>query len=177
MQQKKTLHWVRRGCAPTPSTPLQTRPHLPYPLHLARITITTILYVFLICLHVSKQMHAHRYYPVPFPLSWKGFPISTNRLTPFWKLHWTPPFRWTTFTLVPHWQRSIWDFRSFPYKNLTSMYLVLHTEVTDFIFLGSKFIAGNDCSREIKRRLLMGRKAMTNLDGILKSRDITWLDL
>ena len=53
------------------------------------------------------------------------------------------------------------------------MYLVLHTEVTDFIFLGSKFIAGNDCSREIKRRLLMGRKAMTNLDGILKSRDIT----
>ena len=57
------------------------------------------------------------------------------------------------------------------------MYLVLHTEVTDFIFLGSKFIAGNDCNREIKRRLLMGRKAMTNLDGILKSRDITWLDL
>ena len=53
------------------------------------------------------------------------------------------------------------------------MYLVLHTEVTDFIFLGSKFIAGNDCGREIKRRLLMGRKAMTNLDSILKSRDIT----
>ena len=45
--------------------------------------------------------------------------------------------------------------------------------VTDFIFLGSKFTAGGDCSHEIKRRLLLGRKAMTNLDSILKSRDIT----
>ena len=43
----------------------------------------------------------------------------------------------------------------------------------DFIFLGSKIIAGGDCSREIKRRLLLGRKAMTNLDSVLKSRDIT----
>ena len=44
--------------------------------------------------------------------------------------------------------------------------------VTDFIFLGSKITADGDCSREIKRCLLLGRKAMTNLDGILKSRDI-----
>ena len=45
--------------------------------------------------------------------------------------------------------------------------------VTDFIFLGSKISAGGDCSHEIKRHLLLGRKAMTNLDRILKSRDIT----
>ena len=45
--------------------------------------------------------------------------------------------------------------------------------VTDFIFLGSKITADADCSHEIKRRLLLGRKAMTNLDSILKSRDIT----
>ena len=44
---------------------------------------------------------------------------------------------------------------------------------TDFIFLGSKITADGDCSHEIKRRLLFGRKAMTNLDSILKSRDIT----
>ena len=47
--------------------------------------------------------------------------------------------------------------------------------VTDFIFLGSKITADGDCSQEIKRRLLLGRKAMTNLDSILKSRDITLL--
>ena len=45
--------------------------------------------------------------------------------------------------------------------------------VTDFIFLGSKITADGDCSHEIKRRLLLGRKAMTNLDSILKSRDVT----
>ena len=45
--------------------------------------------------------------------------------------------------------------------------------VTDFIFLGSKITADGDCSHEIKRRLLLGRKAMTKLDSILKSRDIT----
>ena len=45
--------------------------------------------------------------------------------------------------------------------------------VTDFIFLGSKITADGDCSHEIKRRLLLGRKAMTNLESILKSRDIT----
>ena len=45
--------------------------------------------------------------------------------------------------------------------------------VTDFIFLGSKITADGDCSHEINRRLLLGRKAMTNLDSILKSRDIT----
>ena len=45
--------------------------------------------------------------------------------------------------------------------------------MTDFIFLGSKITADGDCSHEIKRHLLLGRKAMTNLDSILKSRDIT----
>ena len=45
--------------------------------------------------------------------------------------------------------------------------------VTDFIFSGSKITADGDCSHEIKRCLLLGRKAMTNLDSILKSRDIT----
>ena len=47
--------------------------------------------------------------------------------------------------------------------------------VTDFIFLGSKITADGNCSHEIKRCLLLGRKAMTNLDSILKSRDITML--
>ena len=45
--------------------------------------------------------------------------------------------------------------------------------VTDFIFLGSKITVDSDCSHEIKRRLLLGRKVVTNLDSILKSRDIT----
>ena len=47
--------------------------------------------------------------------------------------------------------------------------------VSDFIFLGSKITADGDCSHEIKRYLLLGRKVMTNLDSILKSRDITLL--
>ena len=47
--------------------------------------------------------------------------------------------------------------------------------VTDFIFLGSKITSDGDCSQEIKRRLVLGRKAMTNLDNILKNRDITLL--
>ena len=47
--------------------------------------------------------------------------------------------------------------------------------VTDFIFLGSKITADAECSHEIKRHLLLGRKAMTNLDSVLKSRDITLL--
>ena len=47
--------------------------------------------------------------------------------------------------------------------------------VTDFLFLGSKITKDGDCSHEIKRRLLLGRKAMTNLDSVLKSRDITLL--
>ena len=45
--------------------------------------------------------------------------------------------------------------------------------VADLIFLGSKITAHGDCSHEIKRRLLLGRKVMTNLDSILKSRDVT----
>ena len=47
--------------------------------------------------------------------------------------------------------------------------------VRDFIFLGSRITTDGDCSHEIKRRLVLGRKAMTNLDSILKSRDITLL--
>ena len=47
--------------------------------------------------------------------------------------------------------------------------------VTDFIFLGFKITADGDCSHEIKRRLLCGRKAMTNIDSVLKNRDITLL--
>ena len=47
--------------------------------------------------------------------------------------------------------------------------------VTDFLFLGSKIIADSNCNHEIKRLLLLGRKAMTNIDSILKSRDITLL--
>ena len=46
--------------------------------------------------------------------------------------------------------------------------------VADFILLGSKITADGDCCHEIKRRLLLGRKVMTNLDSILKSRNITW---
>ena len=46
----------------------------------------------------------------------------------------------------------------------------------DFIFLGSKISADGDCSHEIKKRLLLGRKVMTNLDSLLKSRDITFAD-
>ena len=45
--------------------------------------------------------------------------------------------------------------------------------VTDFLFLGSKITADGDCSHEIRRRLFLGRKVMTNLDSMLKSRDIT----
>ena len=47
--------------------------------------------------------------------------------------------------------------------------------VTDFFFWGSKITADGDCSNEVRRRLLLGRKAMTNLDSVLKSRDITLL--
>ena len=47
--------------------------------------------------------------------------------------------------------------------------------VTDFLFLGSKITADGDCSHEIRRHLLLGRKAMTNLDSVLKSRDVTLL--
>ena len=47
--------------------------------------------------------------------------------------------------------------------------------VTDFLFLGSKITVDGDCSREIRRRLLLGREAMTNLDSVLKHKDITLL--
>ena len=47
--------------------------------------------------------------------------------------------------------------------------------VSDFIFLGSQITVDGDCSHEIKRHLLLGRKAMANLESVLKSRDVTWL--
>ena len=56
---------------------------------------------------------------------------------------------------------------------ITSWQIDEETIETDFIFLGSKITADGDCSHEIKRHLLLGRKAMTNLDSILKNRDIT----
>ena len=56
---------------------------------------------------------------------------------------------------------------------ITSWEIDGETVETDFIFLGSKITADGDCSHEIKRRLLLGKKVMTNLDSILKSRDIT----
>ena len=55
---------------------------------------------------------------------------------------------------------------------ITSQQIVGET-VADFIFLGSKITADGECSHEIKRHLLLGRKAMTNLESIIKSRDIT----
>ena len=63
----------------------------------------------------------------------------------------------------------------FCHKQITSWEIDGETveTVSDFIFLGSKITADGDCSHDIKRRLLLGRKVMTNLDSILKSRDIT----
>ena len=70
-----------------------------------------------------------------------------------------------------------WPFHQSPQRELPSslLYLVRETveTVSDFIFLGSKITADGDCSHEIKRRLLLGRKVMSNLDSIFKSRDIT----
>ena len=56
--------------------------------------------------------------------------------------------------------------------SITSWQIDGETAVADFIFLGSKITADGDCSHEIKRRLLLGRKVMTNLDSMLKSRDV-----
>ena len=65
--------------------------------------------------------------------------------------------------------------RSWPSRPVTSWEIDGETAetVSDFIFWGSKITADGDCSHEIKRRLLLGRKVMTNLDSIFKSRDIT----
>ena len=59
------------------------------------------------------------------------------------------------------------------FSSITSWEIDTVETVSDFIFLGSKITADGDCSHEIKRRLLLGRKVMTNLDSIFKSRDIT----
>ena len=71
--------------------------------------------------------------------------------------------------------------QSSTFRKLRSWYLIISSwqingeTVADFIFLGSKITADGDCSHEIKRHLLFGKKVMTNLDSILKSRDITLL--
>ena len=67
---------------------------------------------------------------------------------------------------------NIQEMRIMPSDHITSWEINGET-VTDFIFLGSKITADGDCSHEIKRRLLLGRKVMTNLDSIFKSRDMT----
>ena len=72
---------------------------------------------------------------------------------------------------------SIQKTKIMAYNPITSWQIDWETmeTVTDFIFLGSKIIVDGDCSHEIKRHLPLGRKAMTNLDSMLKSRDITLL--
>ena len=62
---------------------------------------------------------------------------------------------------------------NFMASGLITSWQIDEKTVADFIFLGSKITAGGDCSHEIKRHLLLGRKVMTNLDSIFKSRDIT----
>ena len=61
----------------------------------------------------------------------------------------------------------------YPVASLHAKYMRKQWKLTDFIYLGSKITADGDCSHEIKRHLLLGRKVMTNLDSILKSRDST----
>ena len=70
----------------------------------------------------------------------------------------------TTFRKLGSWH---------PVSSLYGKQMGKKYKVTNFIFLGSKITVDDDCSPEIKRRLLLGRKAMTHLDSILKSRDIT----
>ena len=72
-------------------------------------------------------------------------------------------------------KKKSWQLGNFIHLFITSWQVYGETveTVTDFIYLGSKITADGDCSIEIKRRLLLGRKVMTNLDSILKSRDIT----
>ena len=72
---------------------------------------------------------------------------------------------------------NIWNTKIMAYSPITSWQIDGETveTVSDFIFLASKITADGDCSHEIKRRLLLGRKATINLDSILKSRDMTLL--
>ena len=92
------------------------------------------------------------------------------------------------FTITLEWKSRFSQFLCYNNSNFSLLLLCLIIDypvtscqingetletVTDFIFLGSKITADGDCSNEIKRHLLLGRKVMTNLDSILKSRDIT----
>ena len=74
------------------------------------------------------------------------------------------------------WDRMPWSLVSGPITSWQIEGEKVET-MTDFLFLGFKITADGDCSHEIKRRLLLGRKAMANLDSILKNRDITLLTL
>ena len=69
----------------------------------------------------------------------------------------------------------LYDFREVIGWAASAQGLEKMETVRDFIFMGSKITVDGDCSHEIKRYLLLGRKAMTNLGRILKSRDVTWL--
>ena len=77
------------------------------------------------------------------------------------------------------WSKESGGLQSMESQRVGHYWVSMHGEtmetVTDFIFLGSKITADGDCRHEIKRHLLLGRKAMTNLESILKSRDITLL--
>ena len=75
------------------------------------------------------------------------------------------------------WKLNIQKMKITAFGSITSWRIDVETKETvrDFIFLGSKITADGDCSHEIKRHLLLGRKSMTNLDSILKSRDIALL--
>ena len=81
-----------------------------------------------------------------------------------------PPLRQKAWLKTQHSKNEDHGIRSHPF--MAKRWETMET-VTDFIFLGSKITADGDCSHEIKKRLLFGRKAMTNLDSIFKSRDIT----
>ena len=79
---------------------------------------------------------------------------------------------WLTFNAISALSINIQKTKIMAYGPITSWEIDGET-VSDFIFWGSKITADGDCCHEIKRRLLLGRKVMTNLDSILKSRDIT----
>ena len=103
----------------------------------------------------------------------------------FGKIPWRRPWHLTLVCLPgeSHGQRNLAGYSPRGHKELDMTEVTYHTStilvevetVTDFIFLGSQITTNGDCSQEIKRLLFLGRKAMTNLDSILKSRDIILL--
>ena len=99
-----------------------------------------------------------------------SFPAATDSSTVAWRVPWTEN---------PGGLQSIGSERvRYDWSNLAHTHLIKETleeTVTNFIFLGSKITAEGDCSHEIKRHLLLGRKNIINLDSVLKSRDIILL--